>query len=95
MMKIALPHQNGSIFMSFGRAGQFIVYDVEGNEIVSSKLVFAHGQNAKGLAALLAEHDVELLLCNQAGSTVTRATHWSRFPVCLSAFIRQKPGTRS
>lgn len=68
-MKIALPHQNGMIYMNFGRTGQFIVYDVdeETKQILSSKIVFTHGQNAKGLAALLAEEEVELLLCNIAG----------------------------
>lgn len=66
-MKIALPHQNGNVFANFGRTGQFIIYETDHEKIISSKIVFTHGQGAKGLAALLAEEEVELVLCKTCG----------------------------
>ncbi len=66
-MKIALTHINGKIHESFGRTGQFIIYETDGEQVLSSRIVFTHGQNARGLAALLAEEEVELLICKSAG----------------------------
>ncbi len=66
-MKIAVTYENGNIFQHFGHTEQFKVYEVEGNEVVSSEVLNTNGSGHGALAGLLASNGVEVLICGGIG----------------------------
>ena len=62
-MKIAVTYDNGNIFQHFGRTENFKVYEIEDNKVVSSEVVGSNGIGHGALAGLLAEHDIQVLIC--------------------------------
>ncbi len=66
-MKIAATYENGMIYQHFGHSQQFKVYEVEGNKIVSSRVVDTNGQGHGALAGLLKEMKVDTLICGGIG----------------------------
>lgn len=66
-MTIAVPIENGRVYAHFGHAEQFKIYQVEGGKIVSSRIVDAGGAGHGALAAMLAELDVDTLICGGIG----------------------------
>ena len=66
-MKIAVTYENGKVFQHFGHTAQFKVYEVEGNKIVSSKVVDTNGQGHGALAGLLKIIGADILICGGIG----------------------------
>lgn len=66
-MKIAVTYENGKVFQHFGHTSQFKVYEVEGNKIVSSKVVDTNGQGHGALAGLLKIIGADILICGGIG----------------------------
>ena len=66
-MKIAVTYENGNVFQHFGHTAQFKVYEVEGNKIVSSKVVDTNGQGHGALAGLLKIIGADILICGGIG----------------------------
>ena len=66
-MKIAVTYENGKVFQHFGHTSQFKVYEVEGNKIVSSKVVDTNGQGHGALAGLLKVIGADILICGGIG----------------------------
>lgn len=66
-MKIAVTYENGKVFQHFGHTAQFKVYEVEGNKIVSSKVVDTNGQGHGALAGLLKNIGADILICGGIG----------------------------
>lgn len=66
-MKVAVTYENGSIFQHFGKTSQFKLYDVEGKEILSEVILDTNGTGHGALAGLLAEADVDVLICGGIG----------------------------
>ena len=66
-MKIAVTYENGRIFQHFGHTKQFKVYEVEGNKIISSKVIDTNGQGHSALAGLLKIIGVDVLICGGIG----------------------------
>ena len=66
-MKIAVTYENGSVFQHFGKSEAFKVYDVQGNEIVSSEVISSNGQGHGALAEVLAAHAIDVLICGGIG----------------------------
>ena len=57
-MKIAVTYdENQEVFQHFGHTEQFKVYEVENNEIVSSRILTSDGQGHSALAQLLETED--------------------------------------
>ena len=66
-MIIAVTYENGKVFQHFGHTAQFKVYEVEGNKIVSSKVVDTNGQGHGALAGLLKIIGADILICGGIG----------------------------
>lgn len=66
-MRIAVTYDNGEVFQHFGRTESFKVYEVEDNKVVSSEVVGSNGVGHGALAGLLANDDIEVLICGGLG----------------------------
>ena len=72
-MKIAVTYDNGEVFQHFGRTENFKVYEVENNQVVSSEVIGSNGIGHGALAGLLAEEDIEVLICGGIGGGAQNA----------------------
>jgi len=66
-MKIAVTYEDGEIFQHFGHTEQFKIYEIEGGKVVRSEVISTNGSGHGALAGLLAELDVEALICGGIG----------------------------
>lgn len=66
-MKIAVTYENGRIFPHFGHTAQFMLYQTEGDRIVSKTLVDTNGSGHGALAGLLVSLGAEVLICGGIG----------------------------
>ena len=66
-MKIAVTYEAGEIFQHFGHAQSFKFYDVEDGKVVESQVVDTNGSGHGALATLLAENDIDVLICGGIG----------------------------
>ncbi|MBE6030237.1 MAG: dinitrogenase iron-molybdenum cofactor biosynthesis protein [Clostridiales bacterium] len=72
-MKIAVTYENGQIFQHFGHTEQFKVYEIEDNKIVNTVIVGSNGSGHGALAELLANYDVDVLVCGGIGGGAQNA----------------------
>lgn len=72
-MKIAVTYENGEIFQHFGHTEQFKVYDVDGQNIVSSEVIGTNGSGHGALAELLRSLGVDTLICGGIGGGAQNA----------------------
>lgn len=72
-MKIAVTYDNGNVFQHFGRTENFKVYEVENNQVVSSEVIGSNGVGHGALAGLLAEQDIDVLICGGIGGGAQNA----------------------
>ena len=66
-MRIAVTYDNGNVFGHFGRTEAFKVYDVEEGKVTFSKVISSNGAGHGALAGVLAEENVDLLICGGIG----------------------------
>lgn len=66
-MKIAVTYEDGEIFQHFGHTQSFKFYDVEDGKVVESHVVDTNGSGHGALATLLAENDIDVLICGGIG----------------------------
>ena len=66
-MKIAVTYENEQIFQHFGHTERFKVYEVEGDKILSSKIIDTNGQGHGALAGLLKAIGADVLICGGIG----------------------------
>jgi len=66
-MKIAVTYDEGKIFQHFGHTEQFKVYYVENEKIVKEEIITTNGSGHGALAGLLAENNVDTLICGGIG----------------------------
>lgn len=84
-MKIAVTYDNGNIFQHFGRTDFFKVYQVEDDQIVSSEVIGANGVGHGALAGLLADQDVDVLICGGIGGGAQAALQEAGVELCAGA----------
>ena len=84
-MKIAVTYENGSIFQHFGRTENFKVYEVEDGRIVSSEVIGSDGIGHGALAGLLANHEIQVLICGGLGGGAMNALMNAGIEVCAGA----------
>lgn len=84
-MKIAVTYDNGEIFQHFGRTETFKVYDVEDGKVVSAEVIGSNGAGHGALAALLAEHTIDVLICGGLGGGAQAALAEQGIQVCAGA----------
>lgn len=66
-MKVAAAYENGMIFQHFGHTEMFKLYTIENGAIASAELIGTNGSGHGALAALLAQHGVDALICGGIG----------------------------
>ena len=66
-MKIAVTYEEGKVFQHFGHTEHFKFYEVEDGKVTTSQVVDTNGGGHGALAGLLAEHQVDVLICGGIG----------------------------
>lgn len=66
-MLVAIPYLNGEICQHFGHAPQFKLFTVEDGKIVESVVIDTVGSGHTALAAFLANHNVDIVICGGIG----------------------------
>lgn len=84
-MKIAVTYENGNIFQHFGKTENFKVYDVEDGKVVSSQVLGSNGTGHGALAGLLAEHQVDVVICGGIGAGAQNALAEAGVELCAGA----------
>jgi FKBP-type peptidyl-prolyl cis-trans isomerase 2/predicted Fe-Mo cluster-binding NifX family protein len=84
-MKIAVTYDNGKIFQHFGRTETFKVYAVEDNKVFCTEVIEANGAGHGALAGLLAQNDIDVLICGGIGSGAQNALANAGIEVCAGA----------
>lgn len=84
-MRIAATYDNGEIFQHFGRTETFKVYDVEEGNIVSSEVIGSNGSGHGALAGLLADHQIDVLICGGIGGGAQEALADAGIELCAGA----------
>ena len=72
-MKIAVTYDNGNVVQHFGRTENFKVYIVEDNKVISSEIIGSNGIGHGALAGLLANEEIEVLICGGIGAGAQNA----------------------
>ena len=72
-MVIAVTFDNGNIGQHFGKSEFFKIYNVEGKNILSQKVIDTDGNGHGALAGYLKEHNVEILICGGLGGGARNA----------------------
>lgn len=67
-MRIAVAHEDGRVFEHFGRTKEFKVYEVDDKKVLSSEVMETYGIGHEALAFLLAEKDIDVLICGGMGA---------------------------
>lgn len=66
-MKIAVTYEEGKVFQHFGHTEHFKFYEVEDGKVTTSQVVDTNGSGHGALAGLLAENQVDVLICGGIG----------------------------
>ena len=66
-MKIAVTYAEGNVFQHFGHTPQFKIYEIEKGEILSEQVIDTGASGHGALAGLLAQQDVNMLICGGIG----------------------------
>ena len=72
-MKIAVTYENEQIFQHFGHTEQFKIYTTENGKIISSEVIDTNGSGHGALAGLLAEKQVNVVICGGIGGGAQEA----------------------
>jgi len=72
-MKIAVAYENGEIFGHFGHTEKFKIYEVEGKDIKSTKVIDTNGSGHSELVDFLVKNDVDTLICGGIGGGAKNA----------------------
>lgn len=72
-MKIAVTCENGQVFPHFGRTAEFAVFEIAGGKVVSEGRLGAGGAGHGALATVLADAQVETLICGGIGGGAVAA----------------------
>ena len=84
-MKIAVTFENGEVFQHFGHTEAFKLYEVEGNQVVSSEIVAANGSGHEAMAEFLSNLSVNVLLCGGIGDGAQKALANAGIEICSGA----------
>ena len=84
-MKIAVTYDNGNIFQHFGKTEFFKVYEVEDHKVIASEVIGSNGTGHGALAGLLADQDVDVLICGGIGGGAQSALEEAGVELCAGA----------
>ncbi len=72
-MKVAVTYENGNVFQHFGKTAQFLVADIEGEDVRNEQLFSTNGSGHGALAVLLKQWGVDTLICGGIGQGAVNA----------------------
>lgn len=81
-MKIAVSYENGNIFQHFGHSKMFKIYEIDGQNIVDTKIIEAQGSGHSALATMLDDINVDALICGGIGNGAMEALVQMGIEVC-------------
>jgi len=81
-MRIAVTYKDGKVFEHFGHSEEFKIYDVEGDNIISSEIVGVDGAGHGALACVLASNNVDVLICGGIGPGAQNALEEQGIELC-------------
>ena len=84
-MKIAVTYDNGNVFQHFGKTEHFKVYEVEDKKVISSKIIDSNGAGHGALAGLLAENNIDVIICGGIGGGAQAALADADIEMCSGA----------
>jgi len=81
-MRIAVTFEDGQVFQHFGHCQQFKIYEVENDEVVSSRVISAEGSGHDAMAGLLADKSIDAVICGGIGGGAINALIEYGIEVC-------------
>ncbi len=84
-MKIAVTYEDGMVFQHFGHTEQFKLYDIVDGAVASIEIIGTDGSGHEALAALLAGHKVDVLICGGIGDGAHAALTAEGIELCAGA----------
>ena len=72
-MKLAVTYSNGEVFQHFGHTEFFKIYEIEGNNVVSSSVVSTGGSGHGALSGFLKAQGVTVVICGGIGGGAQNA----------------------
>lgn len=81
-MKIAVSYEDGNIFQHFGHSKMFKIYEIDGQNIVDTKIIEAQGSGHSALATMLDDINVDALICGGIGNGAMEALVQMGIEVC-------------
>lgn len=72
-MKVAVTYDNGKVFQHFGKTSQFLVADIEGEDVRNEQILSTNGSGHGALAVLLKQWNVDTLICGGIGQGAVNA----------------------
>lgn len=81
-MKIAVSYEDGNIFQHFGHSKMFKIYEIDGQNIVDTKIIEARGSGHSALATMLDDINVDALICGGIGNGAMEALVQMGIEVC-------------
>lgn len=81
-MKIAVSYEDGNIFQHFGHSKMFKIYEIDGQNIVDTKIIEAQGSGHSALATMLDDINVDALICGGIGNGAMDALVQIGIEVC-------------
>ena len=67
-MIVAITYENGNVFMHYGKTREFILFDIENNEIKNERIIPCGEYSHHTLADLLKLNNVDVLICGGCGA---------------------------
>lgn len=81
-MKIAVSYEDGNIFQHFGHSKMFKIYEMDGQNIVDTKIIEAQDSRHSALATMLDDINVDALICGGIGNGAMEALVQMGIEVC-------------
>lgn len=72
-MRIAVTYEEGQVFQHFGKTSFFKFYDIEGSEVVSTRVSDTGGASHHDLAVFLQQNGVDAVICGGLGQGMINA----------------------
>ena len=84
-MRIAVTYENGEVFQHFGHTEEFKIYEVEDGSVLSSEVISSNGSGHGALAALLGDHNIDVIICGGIGGGAQTALTERGIELCSGA----------
>jgi predicted Fe-Mo cluster-binding NifX family protein len=66
-MKIAITCNNNEVFQHFGHTPEFAIFEIDKTQVISKEILNTGDSGHGALATLLADQQIELLICGNIG----------------------------